>query len=302
MPSLALIIPTKDRPGDIRTLLENLSSQSRCPDTVIVVDASAKPQPELSFEFPELNIDYHLFKGQPSAAGQRNAGLAYVGEEVEIIGFVDDDIVFEKDAMQVMMGFWDSDNKDVCGAAFNLSESEVSPKGIFKHSRIAEWLGLYRTQPGTVAKSGWHSRLGEVKDRIEVEWLISGASFWRREVLEKHQFDPFFQGYSYLEDLDFSYGVSRNCRLMVVADARFEHHHHHQSLDTQWYRDFGRMEVRNRLYFVRKYGLSVWRCYLGLSIRFFQTLLQVLKPGNKILLSRARGNLAGFMDSIKGGT
>ncbi len=300
--SFCFIVPTRNRPSDIRSLLDNLSHQITKPNQIIIIDASNDPDSTLSIEFPDLSIQHHIYKGKPSAAAQRNAGLTLLDDDIDLVGFVDDDIIFEPDAMKVMLDFWKSADETVCGAAFNLIEPDVPQKGFFKHSRLAEWLGLYRSQPGAVAKSGWHSRLSQVKDNMEVEWLISGASVWRREVLQEHQFDSFFQGYSYLEDLDFSYGVSRECRLMVVADARFQHHHHHQDLDAQWYKGFGRMEVRNRLYFVRKYGLSVWRCYIGLSIRFFQTLLQALKPGNKVLLSRARGNLAGFMDSIKGGT
>ncbi len=38
-------------------------------------------------------------------------------------------------------------------------------------------------------------------------------------------------------------------------------------------RQFGRVEVRNRLYFVRKHGLSIGRCYTGLAIRMASLLL-----------------------------
>ncbi len=297
-----IIIPTRNRPHDIRSLLDNLSHQSAKPNQIIIVDASDVPDSNLKEEFPDLSIAHHIYKSDPSAAAQRNAGLSMLGDDTELVGFVDDDIIFESDAIKVMIDFWKSADNTVCGAAFNLSESDVLPIGFFKRSRLAEWFGIYQTRPGAVAQSGWHSRLGQVEEDAEVEWVSTCAVCWRREVLEKHRFDPFFQGYSYLEDLDFSYSVSRQCRLMVVADARFQHHHHHQGLGAQWYKEFGRMEVRNRLYFVRKYGLSVWRCYLGLGIRFFQTLLQALKSGNKALFSRAWGNLAGFMDSIKGGT
>jgi hypothetical protein len=33
--------------------------------------------------------------------------------------------------------------------------------------------------------------------------LPSGASVWRREIFDKFSFEEFFEGYSYLEDLDF---------------------------------------------------------------------------------------------------
>ncbi|WP_456380200.1 glycosyltransferase family 2 protein [Thiolapillus sp.] len=300
IPRFSFVVPTRNRPTDIRSLLGNLSGQSIRPGQIVIIDSSVDLQPELIADFPRLNISYHAFDGEPSAAAQRNAGLAYVMPDAELIGFVDDDIVFEPDALEKMLAFWQTVPDDVCGAAFNLAEQEGFSRAGLKKSRLAGKLGLYHAETGAVAPSGWHTRLGNVKENTQVGWLISGAVLWRREVLERHRFDPFFQGYSYLEDLDFSYAVSRECKLMIVADAVFHHHHHHQELTADWYDCFGRMEVRNRLYFVRKHGLSVWRCYAGLCIRLGNTLLEALFQRKPVLLLRARGNLAGLWNSLLG--
>lgn len=300
MPRLSFILPTRNRPEDVRVLLGNLAEQSVRPDQIIIVDSSDKPQQELTTEFPHLKVSYHRFEGEPSAATQRNAGLEYVASDVDLIGFVDDDIVFEKDALEKMLLFWKQAADEVCGAAFNLDEKEKATGNRLKHSGFVHWLGLYHPDAGEVAPSGWHTRLGQARENTNVAWLISGAVLWRKDVLLTHRFDPFFQGYSYLEDLDFSYSLSRKCRLVVVADAVFHHHHHHQDLSSDWYFRFGRMEVRNRLYFVRKHGLSVWRCYLGLCVRLGKTLLEVIVTPKTVLLARARGNAVGLWDSFKG--
>ena len=295
---MSLVVPTRNRPKDIRTLLENLNTQTVRPNQIVIIDSSDTPQTELVQEYPELPLCYQVFEGEPSAAAQRNAGLAFVEDDMELVGFVDDDIVFQPDAFEKMISFWQTVPADVCGAAFNLHEddSEV-PAGKLKHSRFVRWLGLYDPKPGAVAPSGWHTRLGAVSENTQVDWFSTSAALWRREVLINHRFDPFFKGYSYLEDLDFSYGVSRTCNLFVVASAVFHHHHHHENLTREWYVRFGRMEVRNRLYFVRKHGLSVWRCYLGVVIRFTQTLFEVVIRRQPVLLARARGNLLGLWQS-----
>lgn len=300
MLTFAFIIPTRNRSKDIGALLMNIQSQSIQPNHIIVVDSSDVSKPELAQEFPDLPIEYHAFREAPSAAAQRNAGLAFVDADVDLVGFVDDDILFEKDAMKNMLAFWNQAPKSICGAAFNLIEDVPDRQGVkgLKGSALVNWLGLYGDRPGAVAPSGWHGRIGQLNEDTQVEWLSTSAVLWQREVLAAYRFDPFFQGYSYLEDLDFSYGLSRKCGLMVVASARFEHHHHHQQLTPEWYLDFGRMEVRNRLYFVRKHGLSVPRCYLGLLVRMAKTLYEVLALRNGALLSRARGNLAGLYDSV----
>lgn len=54
---------------------------------------------------------------------------------------------------------------------------------------------------------------------------------------------------------------------------------------------FGKIEARNRLYIVRKHGLSVWRCYLGLGVRMGMSLASGFWQRGQWL--RAAGNIAG---------
>ena len=61
---------------------------------------------------------------------------------------------------------------------------------------------------------------------------------------------------------------------------------------------FGRVEVANRLYFVRKHGLSVPRCYLGLMIRLLLTLAGAFSLRWRQNLGRAWGNCIGLFQSI----
>ena len=35
---LAYVVPTKDRPDDLRKLLESLAAQTRAPDQIVIVD------------------------------------------------------------------------------------------------------------------------------------------------------------------------------------------------------------------------------------------------------------------------
>jgi GT2 family glycosyltransferase len=103
-------------------------------------------------------------------------------------------------------------------------------------------------------------------------------------------FDEFFETYSYLEDLDFSVSVGRAGRLAVVAEAGF--FHFPSAAGRVSARQFGRFEIRNRLYFVRKHQLSLSRCYLGLLIRMTQSILGGMRSLDLTLWDRALGNAA----------
>jgi hypothetical protein len=71
---------------------------------------------------------------------------------------------------------------------------------------------------------------------------------WRRQVLQEYKYDEWFQGYSYFEDVDFSYRVSRKYKLMIVADAKVQH----LSPPVKEDRDYalGKCQVINRKYFL----------------------------------------------------
>jgi hypothetical protein len=192
-----------------------------------------------------------------------------------------------------MLTFWRNASPDVLGAAFNIRNLPTRNEGILKNSSLADWLGIYSKSPGGVALSGWQTILGELATTQFVDWLPSGASVFRREVFIEHIFDEFFKDYSYLEDLDLSYTIGRRGRLAVVADAGFSHFP--SSGGRVSARVFGRYEVRNRLYFVRKHQLSLPKCWVGLAVRFCMSISFGISHWNRDLIFRAFGNFEEFI-------
>src|SRR6056297_655414 len=94
-----LIICTYKRPGAIASLLESVAKQSRLPDELLVIDASPNEITRKLLEnknFPGLKY----FKVEDKDRGltrQRNYGIQKTREDIEIICFLDDDIILEPD-------------------------------------------------------------------------------------------------------------------------------------------------------------------------------------------------------------
>jgi len=288
---IAFVVATKDRPAELRRLLGSLARQSVPPDQVVVVDASAEPVAHVVRDFPQLNPLY-LSAERPSASGQRNAGIRAVEEGTELVGFIDDDAVLAPGAMVAMRNFWRDAGPDIGGAAFNCMNPTRGGLRWLKNTRLARWLGLYSPEPGRVMPSGWQTMIGTVEETMFVDWLPSTASVWRRDVLECVAFDEFFDGYSYCEDVEFSYSVGRRYRLAVVADAGFFHYPAAAGRRRPLY--FGQVEARNRLYFVRKHGLSVESCCLGIAVRAMMTLGAALRRADPGHGARVVGNCLGL--------
>ena len=171
---ISLIVATKDRPDDLRRLLESLRRQTVGPAEIVVVDASREPVEMVIVDFPKLTIRY-LRHWPPSAAAQRNAGIRSCSPTATLIGFADDDTTFEPQAFENMLNFWRSAERNVLGAGFNIRNYPPRGNGFMKHSALAERLGLYSAKPGSVSLSGWQTVTGELAETQFVDWLPSSA-------------------------------------------------------------------------------------------------------------------------------
>lgn len=293
---VSLVVATKDRPADLGRMLDSLATQTRKPDEIVVVDSSARSVESVAAGFTTLNIKYqhHL---PPSASAQRNAGIKLADSRATLIGFADDDTMFEADAFEKMLAFWDRSANDLLGAAFNILNYELPRGQRFKRSFLIDKLGLYASVPGAVAPSGWQSIFGRMSSSSYVEWLPTTAALWRRDLVQTEPFDEYFNGYSYLEDLDFSFAISKRGKLAVVADAGYRHFPSQHGRISQ--RNFGRVEVRNRLYFVQKHNLSLVRCCCCIFIRSLMTLCEGMKGGGRASFARLQGNLEALVSQAK---
>ncbi|MBM3312692.1 MAG: glycosyltransferase family 2 protein [Candidatus Aminicenantes bacterium] len=297
-PRLAFVIATKDRPLEIGRLLRNLREQSRRPDLVVIVDSGTPPLSPALLGEGGFGLVYVRCL-PPSSARQRNLGLASVGPGFDLVGFLDDDAVFEPGAVAAMLDFWSSAGPDVGGAGFNLLNHPPLDFGGLKRTPFAERLGLYRRKPGAVAPSGFQTLIGTVPETTDVEWLPTTAVVWRREVFERHRFDEWFRGYSYLEDLDFSYRVGLEKRLVIVAPALYLHLQASGGRGNDF--EFGRGEVGARFHFVDKHpGLSPLACWAALGLRFGLSLAGMVRDARPRFGLRALGNLVGFAGRIAG--
>ncbi|MGZ5513688.1 MAG: glycosyltransferase family 2 protein [Candidatus Aminicenantales bacterium] len=295
---IAFVVATKDRPEELRRLWQSLLLQSRVPDEVVVVDASARPSPAPESEGgrPVLRV---IRTADASASRQRNIGLDAVGPDATLVGFLDDDAVLEYDAVEEMLRFWTLAGPDVAGAAFNMANHPTLDWPVLKRTPLAADLGLYSGRGGRVTASGFQTMIGPVEATTWTEWLPSGASVWRRDVFSRFRFDEWFDGYSYLEDLDFSYRVGRASRLAVVAPARYRH------LPAAGGRGggyvFGVREVLNRTHFVSKYpGLSPAKCRAALTLRLLMSLAFAVRERKATYAIRAFGNAVGLVRSVIG--
>ncbi len=292
---LSIVVATKDRPRELRRMFDSLLEQTRRPDEVIIVDGSDEPRPvrEVTQGPYGFTVRYRRLR-PPSASRQRNAGMAMVDPEATLIGFLDDDSVLTPRAVEKMAAFWDTADMTIAGASFNMANHPELDWGSLKKSWLARALSFYSSEPGDVTRAGFQTMIGNVRSLRFVRWLPSGAVIWRKEILRRHRFDEWYDGYSYLEDLDFSYGLGKSHRLAVVGGADYFHYPAGTGRSS-WF-VFGCREVLHRIYFVRKNPeLSIPLCCFALGMRALLSVRMAWRERDWGYLARAAGNMVGFV-------
>ena len=294
---IAYVVPTKDRPVDLKKLLVSLSKQTVAPSQIIIVDGSDEPIEHIVNEFGELPLTY-VREYPPSLARQRNAGMAALDGQITVAGYLDDDLELAEDATERMSAFWNGAGDNVGGAAFTIINQPLRHP-LF--GKLADVFLMNSPQQGKVLNSGFATSITPQDNDLQTDWLYGGATLWRRGVIEQYQYDEWYIGHGFLEDLDFSYRVSRDHRLWVVADARVWHWP--GEILTRQNVKLGRQQVVNRVYFVRKSGdfarLAVAWGLLGTCVR---NGLESIGNRKRDGVLRLWGNILGFRDLLISGT
>ena len=217
----AIIVPTKERPEELRRFLKSVEIQEVLPDQIIVVDGSDRPIRVVVEEFKQLPIDY-LEVRPPGLVKQRHVGINTLRPGIPVFAFFDDDIVLEPGAFRAMHDFWNKHFDEYCGFGMNIvNAAEVTYR---KH---AWYLRLFMIRddrrPGSILRSCRSVPYSPCTEDRRTEWLCGGATFWKREIFSKINYDPWFKGWGMSDDLEFSIRVGKEQKLAVVAGAKVQH-------------------------------------------------------------------------------
>lgn len=271
--NFALIICTYMRPKPLLQLLQSVEGQSCYPNEILVIDGSTNSGTALVLEEQAFeNLTYfRVPKEHRGLTRQRNYGIERLGENIEVVCFLDDDTVLEKDYFEQLLN------------TYVLFPDAVGAGGYIQNEIKYEFVG-YSYQPSfdEFYFDGWkrkdgsrfvlRKKLGLDSDCLpgfsplfshgrsvgflppsgkiyKVEQLMGGVSSFRKEIFNDCHFSAYFEGYGLYEDADFSIRVARTGALYLNTLARLNHFHD-ESGRPDPYR-YGKMVVRN--------GWYVWR-------------------------------------------
>lgn len=255
--SLSIIIPTKDRHELLIKTLNYLKKNIFFFNEILIIDSSTKNNfrtQEIKKKFKKLNIKY--YNSKPSTSLQRNLGLKKINRKNKFIMFLDDDIDFYNNAFKIMYKFLTTVDIDIVGVGFNSITDSKYKKNLSERIKNSDFFykyKIYNPKPGVVAGSGWHTKILNIKKNVFVDWLPTQACIYKINTIKHLRFCNQLGKYAYLEDLLFSYEVSKKGKLIINSKAKFKDNHHIER--NSFY--FGVLEIKNRIIFIKKNNIKV---------------------------------------------
>lgn len=277
---IVVAIATTGRPAIVREALARLESQSRAPDSIVIVGAceADAPAPIGSARFVVAPV-----KG---SGAQRNQALDLIGSNADIVVFIDDDFLAAQGFIEGIERLF-SEYPDVVAASGHLIADGI---------RCREALGV--DQAGALIAAYAPPSPEEIRI-IDDSGTYGCNMAFHIAAAPQVRFDENLPLYAWLEDTDFSALYARVGR--VVRTNLFAGVHLGvRSGRTSGLR-LGYSQIANPLYLLRKGTLSL-RFALNLAARnFLANLVKSARPEPEIdRFGRLRGNLLALLDIARG--
>ncbi len=259
------------RPKDILNALDSINNQTLYPTQLIVVDGSTDIKTQESIKTSNYkNLEYFLVDSTyRGAAKQRNYGIERVNEDVEIVLFLDDDVVLLPNYCEEIIKTFQNNTNALGVGGYIMDEvkwkvvsENYKPKFtdyifdnfVVKHSSrniIRKILGLLSDKPPGFMPEFSHGLglLPPTGKTYPTEQLIGCACSFKSSILKVQKFDSFFEGYSLYEDAALSIKISKKGLLYINTNAKLYHYHASGGRPNQY--KYGKMVVKN--------GWYVWR-------------------------------------------
>ncbi len=253
--SISVIIATMNRPEDVKAALESLAIQTRMPDEILIIDQSPdgltkRVTEEMSAVASLKKRLHYYFQGEKSLVKARNRGLSLA--KGDILSFLDDDIVLFADYFERILDAWKK-YPDAAGISGNTQVKNPMDGWRWPFRRFLNHFFLVNHYGGRMTLSGLGYPITEktINSVCFVEMLPGCNMNFKKTAVGNEKFDEWFQGYSYREDAEFSYRISKKGRLLMVPDAKLFHNYSTVSRLSE--AQLKSMAIKNEIYVVKKF-------------------------------------------------
>jgi len=233
--------------------------------------------------FKELNknntvsVEYIHLNYNSGFSGGCNVGAEKaISDGCKYLFFSNNDLVFDKHAMEEMVKLVGSDETIACVGPVLFKHSEKNP------DEIQEYGGKINFKSGTTEKYYTNQRIKDITlpETIETDFIGGGVFFIKADVFKKTgMFDNAY--FAYFDEIDLSYRlkVLNKYKMIVTSKAKIWHNHNWTKKNNNSYYFEYYLSQRNKFLYYRKYKLysSLFLAAIGDWIMFPWRLIWFVK-------------------------
>ncbi|HIJ84731.1 MAG TPA: glycosyltransferase family 2 protein, partial [Magnetococcales bacterium] len=292
---IAILVPTKDRPDNMKKLLDSFAQQTVQCGRIIVVASGMNIEEVVMGYVDRLKVSYHCCP-LPGQIRQRNMGIGLLDDSTPLVGFFDDDIVLEHDAVERMLESWNQTGPNTAGIACNITNAPAWSPNLLKII-----FGIGGMNPGKIMKSGRATSLCNVSSDIQTDWLPGGVTFWRQDVIKEFHHKEIDTRRAIMEDVYFSYPIGKKYDLFVCHQSRVRHEHTFvPSNKSTEYTFYGFVETVMGIHFVGRHRELSFLWFIWMTLGFIASdLMKGILSGDKQMFYRAKGRTQGLLLWLK---
>lgn len=218
---MGILIATKDRVSNLEKLLASINNSTSLPKSVIIVYTGSSVDKVVK-KFANFFSIKLVYSEVASQVKQKQIGIELLNEDCKWVLFLDDDVVLEEFTLETLFRKYLQDDSLNEYYGFGLALRSFKKRRINIFLKILLLIfRLYSFKPGSLLISGHPQTYLDQKVNCRVGWL-NGISVWRYDTLHLYSSNLAYQPYSAYEDVIFSYKVSKEHKLMFVADVFVE--------------------------------------------------------------------------------
>ena len=307
MTKISVIIPTYNRPAELRNTIESILKQTQKPYEIIIVDDGDLKALPFEKESKNVGIKYIYYKkDRPGLTESRNKGIELA--KGSIIFFLDDDVILSPNYIEEILSVYNNDRKRVVGGVGGIITNHNRPGFKDRLRKIFEVFFLISGfNEGRVLPSGFCTEFGDtglqIKKLKAVNFLSGGVCSFRKKIFDEFSFNTEkYLNYGLGEDKDFSYKVSKKYKLFVNPNAQVLHLES-PIMRTHKFKE-GQMILMDRYIFFKQHVKKGWWSWLLFYYAVFGyfsgKILDLLIFPKKYKIDRLKGLFNSLQNIIKG--
>lgn len=278
---IGLIIASYGRPGLVHQLLSSVELQVRVPDEIVLSVVSEKDLGAGSLSNLKVNVVY----SSPGSCAQRNKGLAFLHDRVDVVLFIDDDFWMSRTYIRELERVF-STNEDVVAVTGLVLVDGATTPGI-SVAEAEKYLEDYALSPAPTVK------IRDVPDTYGCNMAF------RASKIRDLKFDERLPLYGWQEDVDFSAQLRGRGRI-IATNLLWGVHLGTKKGKVSGVR-FGYSQVINPLFVFRKGNMSLRRALVLIFKNIVANVVKSAFPETYIdRRGRLKGNLVGLLHVAKG--